>query len=614
MRILPATIVAAIWLFACAHVWAQTDDPFMDRLVNEIQQASESLDPNKVRDPSPLKQQAILSIQELDAFLVNTTSESNRQAWLKYFDFDPMLDAIETDASNSKLRVEARKVHDRLIGFYPGLEFPKVRAVRDAVGELHKSLLFYGIRERIMPGIAKKVSALAETYQEIDGVPSVEDFEATNEVLWLLNNTNQDLPMQKTLRQMFSQTNVKVWVNEPIVQTVAHQRIDQCEPVKDCILGTSISGNACTVGNVNVDLVPADGFVRLRIDMTGHINSRNIGFNKPVRLVTSAQSNFYVTRVLNASESGVSLEPIHAQASLNSSIHSIQHRFRIVRRIAWKKALESKPRADRIAADHLRQRIEEEFATKTQEAVAFTLPDISKKILPFLMRFDFPEPPRFLSSTDTAIQLRSLVARGEQLAAPISPPSIVGSYDGAIQIHESVVNNTVGRFLAGRIVTQRELNKLTEKLGQGRVESVKKDANEDKKNPLKIEFDRYRPVIFEARDGAIRVGIRAVFAQGKRRPKIELSAVYRPVRTVEGFVVLHRDGDLKIDFLSKISQTIKAGMRNTVREKITNPFPEWLLDQPFQIPSDAKIKAVAGRTYRLRSILAEDGWITATLQ
>ena len=422
------------------------------------------------------------------------------------------------------------------------------------------------------------------------------------------------------IKSAFAQPNVVFWINEPVVQEVVSRRVSKCESVTDCILGTSITGQACLNGNVSANLVPAQGMVRLQVSLTGQIHSNNVGYNKPVRLITSGDAGVCATRMMNISESGITYEPVFAQAKLRTQIHSIQHRFRIVRRIAWKKARESKPQADRIAVGHLQQKIEQGFDKSTREAGAIKSPPVLQKILPMLRRLDMPEPPRYLSSTDTAVVLQSRIGPSEELAAPTPAPSVRGSYDGAIQIHESAINSSLGRFLAGRTVTEKELRELAKRMekikpGSAAAPTPSSDKSEKKSKPKKltIKFDSVRPLIFEARDNRLRIGIQGKFTSGKRSATIKFTATYKPVKTADGATVLMRDGELKIDFPTERSGNTKVAMRQAIKSTMANPFPKWLLDQPINVPADNKVKAIAGRSYRIRTLSTENGWLTATL-
>ena len=83
---------------------------------------------------------------------------------------------------------------------------------------------------------------------------------------------------------------------------------------------------------------------------------------------------------------------------------------------------------------------------------------------------------------------------------------------------------------------------------------MENDEEEEKgkeDEPFELEFARLRPIIFEARDQTIKLGIRgARFTQGKRtiRQTLEITANYQPARMADGTSVLVRQGDVEVDF------------------------------------------------------------------
>ena len=592
------------------------------QLISEIEAAAEQFDPDRIPDPEPLKQKVLTDVQALVEFFDRGTTPSNRDLWMQYFDLQPLIDAIEEKKSSAVLGREAQALSQRLVGFHNGLELEVVRKLRSSLAELIPALQYYKNRDRLKPLIAKRLSSLSEAYQDIQNVPSVEDIAATNELLIILNRTNQDLPMMRSLYSMFHHPNVLLWVSEPTIQGLVQQKVDRCQPVQDCILGAAIRGTACLSGSVHTDLVPADGRVRLRVSMSGQLNSRNVGYKKPVQIYTTASSGVCASRYVNVYENAIQMEPVVADATLVSKIHSVQHRFRIVRRIGWRKAHESKPQADAIAQYKTRNRIHAQFDEATRKFVDKPIPDVMQQARPYLQRLDFDEPLRTLSSTETDVTLRTIVRRPDQMSAPNPAPPVGGGYEFAMQIHESIVDNTLGRFLGSRKMTEEDIAQMMKKVEQRRGKSQPSatasssssagdDESEDQKDDdLEITFAPTRPIVFEARDNELRFGLRAKFAQGKRKPlSLQLSATYQPA-IVDGITMLMRAGELDVKFLGRVSKTMQAGMRNTIREKLANAFPTFLLDQPIMIPTDSKMEAFRGRTYRIRSIAANDGWLT----
>ncbi len=270
-----------------------------------------------------------------------------------------------------------------------------------------------------------------------------------------------------------------------------------------------------------------------------------------------------------------------------------------------------KPQADRIAKAHLRERLAEGFDKETRETAAAAPPDPLARVRPVLQRLDIPEPARQMKSTDESIEVRSMVRRTDQIGSPVPAPPLLDDFKVALQIHESAVNNSLGHLLAGRTMTGKQLNELMSKTGRG--EELPEDPDKLK---FEMDFDKIRPVIFEARDNLVRVGIRGTRFAEEGKPTtnelIEIVAAYSPALMPDGRAVLVREGDVKVDFPKVRSPTKKAAMRGAIRDKLADAFPAIVLDRPLKVPDGAV--ALKGREFRPQSIDAKDGWLSVTVR
>lgn len=604
-------------------------------LANSVRDAASNFDANQIPDSAGSKQQFVQRAKELTEFLQRATSTSNHKRWLDYLAMDPLIDLINEDGSESKLGREAIALQQRLVGTAPGLELTRVRALREAVNQLIPAVRFRD-KERTTTIFEKQFNSVAEKLEEMDPVPSVDDAESASLVLDLLSETNQNGYTLDHIRGKFGHPNIAVWVSEGVVQSFVSRPVNETRAVNDCILGTTINGAATTNGVVTANLIPMQGAVGVNVSLTGSICSQNRGYRKPVTLQTTGWGNVFASRNIYANETGIWMDPTYADATLQTRINSIQHRLRIVRRIAKKKAAEQKPQADAVGLQKLRRQVHDSFKQQTDVAANVAIPDFMAPLRPMLLRLDLPEPSRSIGSTEQAVYLHSTIQRNDQLAAPVAAPPIMDGYDAAIQIHESAINNSIGYLLAGRTIKQAQIDQLMAQAqaGQGgpaadangsSIMIQDSDPNEDddeddskSEAPFEIDFAASRPIVFEARDGKIRIGVRGTrFAQGKRALKrsLEITASYSPARAADGSVMLVRDGEVDIDFPGKRKLSMaQAGMKAPIKKNFANVFPETLMHQPITVPMTVKSDAFRGRTYRPRNVTAENGWFTVVLQ
>lgn len=615
-----------IWSFAVGWIFllalalpasGQLSTQQRDQLVERIRVASENLDGDKITEIEDAAETLQLAIDELKNHLSRKADAANAQAWLDYLAVMELREATEEfndKPSRDSLKAffaAAQTVRDRTIGVQPGLEVTAVRAVRSAVADLVPAVRFRS-KEATLAYLEKQLVALAESWEGIEGVPTPEESARLSGILSLLNETGQRDGLIDEAGRQFSHPNISIWIGEQLVQRALSRSVNQSRPVRDCILGTSITGTALLTGQVSAQLLPTDGAIRVQVTLDGQVHSNNIGRNGPVRLRTSGLGNVSSSRVVTVNESGIYAEPVQTTGTLSTRINAIEHRLRLVRRIARKKAGEQKPLADRIALGKLKDQVGSGFAEETDEALSRPLPNPTKQLLPWFLRLDLPTPTRRIGSTQTAVYAHATVRRSAELAAPLPAPAVPGGYDAVIQVHESLIDNTVGHMLAGRTVNEDELAELLQQ--SGRATKIEREEGEE---PFELDFARSRPIVFEAREGKIRVGIRGTrFQQGNKGidKAVEITATYEPITTVEGYVILKLVEDAKIDFPgTKRLSVSQTGTRTAMTKKFKGVFPKYLMDQPWTVPSTVQSEAIRNRVYRPRQFHAEDGWVTIAI-
>ena len=612
--LLGGTLLILVLAWPPATARAQLSESERDRLAQQLLAAQETLDADRLPDVASVQQEVLSDMQAVREYFTGATDPQNYQAWMDYLRLEPLEQAIQEDRPAPVQGRAALQLQQRLIGVAPGLELPAVRGLRESVQRLVGALRFRQ-GEQSLEAIRDQLEALAERVRQLDRVPSAEDAAAISTAIGILQQSGQAREAIAALRQAFSRANAKVWVREDVIQRVVSRAVNQTEPVRDCILGTRLVGCASLRGAVTADLLPSRGTARLLVTLAADFSSNNTGYNHPVRLKTTGTGQVTAWRTLYLDESGVQPEEeVFVRVWLDSQIDSIQHHLRLVRKIAWKQARRQKPLADRIATEKLRRRVGEQFASQTAEAAALSPPEVLDEARPWLQRLDLPQPSPFWGSTHQALFIQAVIRQSDQLATVVSPPPVTaGSYAAAVQVHESAVRNALSPMLAGRTIDQTLLRDLLDSIDRGPAAD---NAAPEDDAAFELEFARFRPVIFEAREETVRVGVRGTrFEQDGRslnRP-LEITAVYRPQQS-EGVTTLVREGEVDVDFPGggrlSLAQT---ALRSSIQEAFDDLFPPVLLDRPITVPEDAEIEALRDRTFRVRWIEATQGWLSVAI-
>ncbi len=615
--------------FGSGSAWSQWTPSDRERLAAQLETAAANLDSSRFPTVPQSSADVIESMNDAEAFFARQADPSIGAGWVAYLKLAPLRDLIESDASATDVARQAIDLRFRLIGTAPGLELSRLVKLRHDLERLIESVRLRDA-ERAETLVARQMESLAEKVRQMGESPSAEEVSTIGAVIGLLDSADQAPDLVQSFRNQFGRANLVLLIDESMVQSAINRGVHQSRPVSDCILGTRIIGNATLNGTITADLVPSIGEVRIQVALTGCVSSRNVGYNGPVILRTSAIGNVNVSRVLHIRETGITADNAYVQASLSTNIDSIEHRLRLVRRIARKKAAQQKPNADRIALEKLRSQVGTQFVEQTDSATSVTPPDVMANVRPVLTRLSLEESPRTLGSTDQQIYIDSAFRRRDQLASVVTRPAMLASYDAAAQIHESFVDNAMSPVLAGRTMREGDVEKWIAQTGleiPKRHESLNEPLpildevdlttidEEDEQEPFEIDFARLRPIIFEARDQVVRVGVRGTrFAQGRRELKqaMEISAVYEPARAPDGQVLLLRNGEVDVSFPGpgKRLTVTQVGLKRTIQKKFDNVFPAVLLDQTFTVPVTSKLESLRGQRFRPSSVQADNGWLS----
>ncbi|MGI9473451.1 MAG: hypothetical protein ACR2NZ_18055 [Rubripirellula sp.] len=610
-------------------VLAQLTEEDRSRLISGIESAEREVDVNRFPSLTRSKADVLDKIDAVHRYFEGHTDAANRAAWLRYLKMEALAVAIESEEPAAVLARETLALHDRLLGMTPGLELTALRNLRSSTEELFNALLFRNPEDsqRYVEG---KLKEFAAAVKETHVSPTPDEFSKLSTILGLIDASGQAPHLVEEFRNTFGRPNLAILIGKPLVEKAIRRDVTRSRPVRDCILGTRITGTATLNGVVTASLVPSVGDARVQLLFSGQVVSQNRGYNKPVRLRTIGNGDVTILRGMTVSSDGIHFEPADTTVALRTTIQCIQHPLAIVRNIAWKSARRQKPQADRIATERMRVQVTSEFETETGEVSPMTPTDLLERVSPTLKRLSLKEPNQIWSSSEQAIAIDSLFRGDDQLASIVPRPSIEEPFDAAVQIHESVIENAFTTVLAGRTLDEKRLSELLAKAGRpadgsqdgsNREESVDSTdevtEGEEKEQPFEISFSRARPIIFEARDQTVRLGVSGTrFAQGQRvmsRP-LEITAVYKPETLEDGAVVLQRHGKVEVSFSARSSPTMRAALRPVIEKSFTDLFPQTILERALKVPTDAKIETLRGTDYRPHLIQAQDGWLTIAIR
>ncbi len=608
-------LIAFVCLFLVTPVatYGQFSEQDRDRLIEVIESTEAAFDAGKLPDVDAAKAELIGNLAAVESYFRRATDAQNRDAWLEFLNLEPLRKAIQSSAADSVVLVEAKKLRDRLIGMTPGLELSAIRNLRESALHLSQAISLNSTQGKRVVGT---LAALKKMIGEVKATPTTDQFAQIGFFVGTIDSSGQGDELVRAFREVFGKPNVAVLVGTPLLQKAVDRELTRQEPVRQTILGTRIVGTATMTGTVSAKLLPSTDSAKIELGFKAKFNSNNTGYNGPVRLLTTGTGDIDLARTLNIDSSGFHLSGNKTDVELNTTIDAICHKMELVRKLAWKAARRQKPKADCIATQRLKQQVSQQFEEEASNL------DFESGVLAdggtALQRLSLTTPIHEWSSTEQMLAVDSLFRAGHQLGSVNPRPTVDETFDVAIQIHESAVENACATVLAGRTLNEKKLDELLGKISRGVEDSaVQGEGESTDEEPFEIVFSQLRPIVFEARDQVVRVGVRGRrFTKGKRvlQKALEVTADYKPTKLENGTVVLKRDGKVKVDFGGKKLSISEAGMKPVIEKSFGKVFPDVILERAIKVAEDAKMESLRGLEFRPRLVQADGGWLTIAIR
>lgn len=536
------------------------------------------------------------------------TSHDHGQAWKEYLLWDQLNTQLQP-AAQADPKVLA-KVYGRFTADHQGLERPPCLAVAAAVRS-YLELLSVARMDQPAESYKKTLESLAKHLADYCERPTESDRNAIGQELGWLAGSGRAIRLVHAARRIFSRRNLYAEASARLVDLASRRPIDQYEPVTDVILGTRITANTHTTGQIRVQLVPCDHAVMLTTMMQATAASDSVGRNGPVTIYSDAATEIRASKRLRIDADGIYAEPASSHATTHSLTRGIATRDSclsgLVRRLAWRRIGKQKACGEAIAARHAEQRVNRHYDSEAAEQAATSNRRLTREFRdPLLRQRAFPQRLE-VSSSRHAVYLNLLQATPFQIGAPGPPPELTDRYDLALRMHQSLVNNLAASLLAGKTLNDDQARKMTTEL----LGRLPEEMASDDEEPWSLTFDPRHPVTVEIADRRFVVTIRGSrFTSGERKFKaMNISAHYAIERTPAGAKLVCQ-GDLEIvppRFNPKTGRLSAAqiALRQILKKKLSKLFKPEIVFHGLQLPGELK---KVGKL-RLAQLTTSDGWV-----
>ncbi len=397
----------------------------------------------------------------------------------------------------------------------------------------------YGTEDNIQEDFIRQTTQLRELWPSLQDPSDSASHAKLGSILFWLENHQQLKPFCKSIRRKYSNPNAYVSVSSGLIQTLASRSNQEYDRIAENFLGRFARGYSYTDSNVSVVPVTNPYQAQLSIQLSGNASTNTYVRELGIRINSTASGSISARRDLCAGLNGLLATESSFAANMQAQFGGAETRLRLIQRIAQKQFQKQLPRTNAEATRRLRATLKGRFNEETSGVISDAgqqLAELSQKLHEIATRL----PNLFLRSSADRVELVAQNDSPMGLSAPVNPLEQIAGRDVQVKIHESLLNNFLDQLLAGRRLTNRQLNAEISAIAGREIEafpSVDEDGN--KVPPFRIRFARSRPIQVTFAGNEIEITITGEeFQQGKEKieDKLIIRWSFRVVQTGDGLV------------------------------------------------------------------------------
>jgi hypothetical protein len=511
------------------------------------------------------------------------------------------------------------RVQRRFSGGFIGLEEPEFAAVGEKLATFIQRVEAVQ-NPKLQDDYAARLDSLAATLDQIGTGTATAEQSAriAGDLAWLERNGQSNGALTE-LKAAYSQPNLLIEVSEAFLVDSIGQPIDRTEPVRDCILGTSISGTGRTVGTLGVELIENPTQAQFITILDAVNNSRTVGSNRSALIYSTGATSLHGNTTLFVNEQGLVPGPIQVDARVKSRITGFGSTKggiigKIVKKVAAKKAPQQQGQAQAIASQHARTRLFNQMRTEMTKLIADANAKIGDKFRKPLERFgQYPERLEY-SSTKDALYVRALETAPGRLGASTAAPQPAVDSLVSLRVHQSLISNSAQGALAGRKFDQDRMKLLIESIAGEVPERLKPNPDEE---PFSITFADNDPISVSFAKDVVSFTVRGkAFTSGdKAYDGMNITGHYKLAPTGHG-IKATREGDFEIyppGFVRGSGQ--KLALRETVLKNIlVKKFNQLLPTEVVREGAPLEGELAKLGTIYIAQVKADGDWLVVGLQ
>lgn len=522
-------------------------------------------------------------------------------AWRKYLQIDALADLTsKPNASDDRgARHLAQRVLARLTR--SGMNHSQQDFVAsDSMQALASELRHWAAESVDVARMLKSIERFEES-----GLPSHAREVAADWRRLTFSPVESERQLAQRLESHYRNANLRIAVNENLLNRLMPPHEPEYAPVSDTILGVPVRGRSLTYSDFAVRLEPAANRLRMIFEVNGQIAAQTTSNAGPATFYNSSDSYFLARKPVEIEAQGIGVEPAEVASVNHTRLRGLQTRFdgipvlgMIAQNIAYTQHEQNRPQAIREAERKLsaraRQRIDAEAYAKLEEAVE----KVRDRVFAPMNELTLRPVTIGAETTSERMTMRLRIAGDDQLGGNTPRPRAPGDALASVQVHETAVNNFLERFdLNGLSCSLPELTARV--AGKLHRDAWPTDPNND---DVMITFAENDAVRVRCQDGQLVVTVAiARLSKGERAWRdFQVRVAYRP--EVRGLATeLVRDGVIQL-IGPRLSTTSQIAVRGIFAKTFAKSVP-------WKIFPDSFVENPKLADLEISQFVVEDGWI-----
>ncbi len=408
----------------------------------------------------------------------------------------------------------------------------------------------------------------------------------------------------------YRNANVRFSIGPEFLNDLIPEQKLQYSPVNGTVVGRPVQGDSLAETRVAVRMLPDPHRARLAMEVTGEIASLTSTDAGMATIHNESEASYKAIKPMEIDMQALRLWPVEIEVQNETRVNGMETSVNNVPLIGWIARSVARSQVDKnmgAATEEMKQKIVAQATDRINDEVSKRFGDaverLNQRVFDPLNSLALDPQLVEAKTTQTRLTMRLRVGGEDQLGSHTPRPPSLSDSLASVQIHESVLNNGIGRLhFDGQTFTLGELSRHVAASLNCPAPWPISPENED----VRITFAKQNAVVVRCQDGqlVLSLGI-ARLCKGTRYRwnNFEVRASYQPV--VHGrSAQLVRNNVIQLS--GKRSVASQMILRGVFAHALSRNTPWELVPQ--RIINEPKLQDTA-----ITQFVIDDGWIGLSL-